>query len=63
MRRHGKGISYNFSARQIFDAYEPNNEQDITRFRDRLTQDRTGSPACDIRAFRLYENGTSEELK
>ena len=56
-------ISYNFSARQIFDAYEPNNEQDIARFRDRLTQDRTASPTSEIRAVRLYENGTSEALE
>ena len=56
-------ISYNFSARQIFDAYEPNNEQDITRFRDRLTQDRTASPASEIRAIRLYENGHSEKIE
>ena len=49
-------ISYNFSTRSIFDAYEPNNEQDITRFRDRVAQDRTASPdfnphtreGCDV---------------
>jgi hypothetical protein len=56
-------ISYNFSTRSIFDAYEPNNEKDISRFIDRLTQDRTASPASEIRAFRLYENGTAEALE
>ena len=56
-------ISYNFSARQIFDAYEPNNKQDITRFRDRVAQDRTASPGSEIRAIRLYENGTTEALE
>ncbi len=56
-------ISYNFSTRSIFDAYEPNNEQDITRFRDRVAQDRTASPGSEIRAIRLYENGTTEALE
>ena len=56
-------ISYNFSSRQLFDVYEPKSEKDVTKFLNRVAQDRTGSPACDIRAFRLYENGTSEELK
>lgn len=56
-------ISYNFSARQIFDAYEPRTDADVARFIDRLTQDRTASPASEIRAIRLYENGTSEALE
>lgn len=56
-------ISYNFSARQIFDAYEPRTDSDISRFIDRLTQDRTASPASEIRAIRLYENGTAEALE
>jgi hypothetical protein len=56
-------ISYNFSARSIFDAYEPRTDSDVTRFRDRLAQDRTASPTSEIRAIRLYENGTSEALE
>ena len=56
-------ISYNFSTRSIFDAYEPNNEQDITRFRDRVAQDGTASPASEIRAFRLFEDGSSEVIE
>jgi len=56
-------ISYNFSTRSIFDAYEPRTDSDVTRFRDRLAQDRTASPASEIRAVRLYENGTSEALE
>ncbi len=56
-------ISYNFSARQIFDAYEPRTDADVARFRDRLTQDRTASPGSEIRAIRLYENGTTEALE
>ena len=56
-------ISYNFSTRSIFDAYEPRTDSDISRFIDRLTQDRTASPASEIRAIRLYENGTSEALE
>ena len=56
-------ISYNFSTRSIFDAYEPRTDSDISRFIDRLTQDRTASPASEIRAFRLYENGTAEALE
>ena len=56
-------ISYNFSARKIFDAYEPRTDSDVTRFRDRLAQDRTASPASEIRAVRLYENGNMETLE
>ena len=56
-------ISYNFSARSIFDAYEPRTDADVARFIDQLTQDRTASPASEIRAIRLYENGTSEALE
>lgn len=56
-------ISYNFSACQIFDAYVPNSEKDISKFIDRLKQDRIASPASEIRAFRLYENGKAEALE
>lgn len=56
-------ISYNFSTRSIFDAYEPRTDSDISRFIDRLTQDRTASPTSEIRAVRLYENGSSEALE
>ena len=56
-------ISYNFSSRQLFDVYEPRTDSDVTRFRDRLAQDRTASPASEIRAVRLYENGTAEALE
>ena len=56
-------ISYNFSTRSIFDAYEPRTDSDVSRFIDRLTQDRTASPASEIRAVRLYENGTTEALE
>ena len=56
-------ISYNFSSRQLFDVYEPRTDSDVTRFRDRLAQDRTASPTSEIRAVRLYENGNSEALE
>lgn len=56
-------ISYNFSTRSIFDAYEPNNEKDISRFIARVAQDRTASPASEIRAFRLFEDGSSEVIE
>ena len=56
-------ISYNFTSRQISDEYAPKNEKDVSRFLNRLAQDRTASPASEIRAIRLYENGTSEALE
>jgi hypothetical protein len=56
-------ISYNFSSRQLFDVYEPKSEKDVTKFLNRVAQDRTASPGSEIRAIRLYENGTTEALE
>lgn len=56
-------ISYNFTSRQISDEYAPKNEKDVSRFLNRLAQDRTASPASEIRAFRLFEDGSSEVIE
>jgi len=45
------------------DLYRPQTDKDISRFMKRLKNDRTESPASDIKAFRVYENGNMETLE
>lgn len=56
-------ISYNFTSLQINDEHIPKKDTDVSRFLKRLAQDQAASPASEIRAFRLFENGSSEEIK
>ena len=56
-------ISYNFSSRQLHDEYVPVTDKDVTRFMNRFKQDKVNSPASDLKAFRLYEDGRMEKLE
>jgi hypothetical protein len=56
-------FSYNFASETQHDLYRPQTDKDISRFMKRLKNDRTESPASDIKAFRVYENGNMETLE